>query len=317
MKRYCISNWTQYNTALIERGNINLWFSQDAVKRWLHKGKPTNGRPQVYSDDAILMALMVREAFRLPLRALQGFLSSIMRMLGIDLPIPSYTQICRRAKVLKKRLHKLCKLSRRLPRDIVFDSTGLKVYGEGEWKVRQHGVSKRRTWRKLHIAMDPYSGEVIAMELTGNGKADAPVAEQMLDALPKSVQHIVGDKAYDRFRFRQSVHAHGATNGTPPSNNARIHWHVKDSAIQERNRAILDIKCLGGDELARKLWKRLTGYHKRSLVETTMYRFKQILGGSLRSRCIDRQFVEAHIKCLVLNKMTQIGLPKGYWLEVA
>ena len=242
------------------------------------------------------MPLTVREVFKLPLRALQGFLSFIMRMLGIDLPVPSYTQICRRAKALQKRLHKLCKLSGRRPHDIVFDSTKLKVFGEDEWKVRQHGISKRRTWRKLHIAMDPHSGQVIAMDLTGNDKAHATVAEQMLDDLPTSVRHVLGDKAYDRFRFRRKVYERGATNGTPPSNDAKIHWNETHPSTLERNRAILDIKYLGGDELARKLWKKLTVYHKRSLVETTMYRIKQILGDTLRSRCMDRQCVEAYIK---------------------
>jgi hypothetical protein len=317
MRRYCITNWSQYNTALIERGNINIWFSQDAIGKWLHKGKRTNGHPRLYSDDAILMALVVREVFRLPLRTLQGFLRSMMQKLGLNLPVPSYTQICRRAIALKKVLQKLGKMSKRLPQDIVFDSTGLKVYGEGEWKVRQHGISKRRTWRKFHIGIDPSSLEIITMELTHNGKADAHVAEEMLKQTPNSVKRVIGDKAYDRFRFRRCVHKRGATNGTPPSRNAKVHYKTEDPGVLERNAAITEIACLGGDDLARKLWKKLTGYHKRSLVETTMYRIKQLFGDRLRSRNMEQQYVESYIKCLVLNKMTNIGLPKGYWKEVA
>ena len=317
MRRYCITNWSQYNTALIQRGNINLWFSQDALKKWLHKGKRVNGRPRRYSDDAILMALMVREVMHLPLRTLQGFLKSMMAKVGLNLPVPSYTQICRRAKALKKVLHRLCKMSRRLPHDIVFDSTGLKVYGEGEWKVRQHGISKRRTWRKFHIGIDPRSQEIVTMELTDNGKADAAVAEGMLKCMPRSVRRVTGDKAYDRFRFRRRVHERGATNGTPPSRNARVHYETNDPAVMERNAAIMEIAGLGGDDLARKLWKKLTGYHKRSLVETAMYRIKQLFGGRLRSRYMEQQYVESYVKCLVLNKMTRLGLPRGCWKEVA
>lgn len=317
MRRYRINNWSEYNTALVQRGNINIWFSEDALKKWLHKGKKENGRPKVYSDEAILMALMIREVFNLTLRSLQGFLASLASVLKLDLPIPSYTQICRRAKSLGKVLHKISKLSRKLPYDIVFDSTGMKVYGEGEWKVRQHGVTKRRTWRKFHVGLDPNSREIIMMDLTENGRADAAVAEEMLNQMPRSVKRVTGDKAYDRFRFRRLVCERGAVNGTPPSKNAKVHYDTIESSIKERNAAIIEIAGLGGDELAKKLWKKLTGYHRRSLVENTMYRIKSLFGGRLRSRSFERQYVESYVKCLVLNKMTRLGLPKGYWKEAA
>jgi IS5 family transposase len=237
-----------------------------------------------------------------------------MSYLQLDLPVPSYTQICRRAKILGKTVHRLCKLSHKRPTDIVFDSTGLKVYGEGEWKVRQHGISKRRTWRKFHIGIDPKSGEILTMRLTDNGKADAQVAETMLKDMPKSVKRVTGDKAYDRFRFRRCVYERGASNGTPPSINAKVHMHSQDAAVRERNTAIIEIVGLGGDDLASKLWKKLTGYHQRSLVETAMYRVKQLFGERLRSRCIERQYVESYVKCLALNTMTRLGMPKGYWM---
>ena len=110
---YHITNWSQYNTALIERGNINIWFSKRAIKKLLAKRRKANGRPKVYSDQAILTVLLIREVFHCPLKALQGFLKSMMSCLQLRLPVPSYTQICRRAKVLGKTLHRLCKLSRR------------------------------------------------------------------------------------------------------------------------------------------------------------------------------------------------------------
>lgn len=134
MKCYRITNWSKYNKSLIQRGSINFWFSEDAISKWQHTNE--KGRPQEYSDDAILCSLLVRTVYHLSLRALEGFLSSLVALLGHSINIPSYSQICRRSKVLKKVLKKL---SNRRPHDIVFDSTGLKVYGEGEWNVKQHG----------------------------------------------------------------------------------------------------------------------------------------------------------------------------------
>lgn len=315
--KYRIRNWSEYNKALVQRGSINLWFSEEAIGRWhstSHTGE--KGRPQIYSDEAVLCALLIRTVFHLPLRALQGFLLSLILLLGLGLRTPSYSQICRRAKDLQKALNKL---SNRRPSDIVFDSTGLKVYGEGEWKVRQHGTSKRRTWKKLHIGMDPSSGEIIMAELTTNGagSGDGEVAQRLIKKLPNGIKRVFGDGAYDGVGLRQEVEEIGADPLIPPPRNAAVHRESKDPAIMKRNDAIREIKGLGCNDEARKLWKQLKGYHTRSLVETTMYRIKQLTGVCLRSRESSRQQVEAHIKCLLINKMTRLGMPKGVWEDKA
>jgi hypothetical protein len=316
MKSYRIKNWSKYNKSLIQRGSINFWFSEDAINQWhstSHTGE--KGRPSIYSDDAILCALLVRTVYHLPLRALEGFLLSLVSLLKLSICIPSYSQICRRAKDLGKALKKL---SNRRPCDIVFDSTGLKVYGEGEWKVRQHGISKRRTWRKLHIGMDPDSGEIIVAGFTSNGigSGDSQAAQKLIKKVPKNVKRVFGDGAYDDIGFRREIEKVGAEPIIPPPRDGVIHEDA-DSAISKRNDAILEIKGLGGDDEARKLWKRLKGYHRRSLAETTMYRIKQLTGGNLRSREWRKQCTEMYVKCLVINKMSSLGMPKGKWEEVA
>ena len=101
MKSYRIKNWSQYNRSLIQRGSIIFWFSDESIKRWKstsHTGE--KGRPQEYSDDAILCALLIRTVYHLPLRALEGLLRSLAELLKLDIKIPSYSQICRRAKDL-------------------------------------------------------------------------------------------------------------------------------------------------------------------------------------------------------------------------
>ena len=311
--KYKIRNWSQYNTALVNRGSITLWFTEEVIAKWRHAGHTgKKGRPKEYSDDAILCILLIRTAYKMPLRAAEGFLRSIIQLLGLDLKVPSYTQICRRAKSLGQVLKRL---SRRRPAHIVFDSTGLKVYGEGEWKVRVHGKSKRRIWRKLHIGIDPISQEIIVAELTSNGggSGDAQVARRMIRRVPNGIRTVRGDGAYDDLEFRRDVSALGAEAIIPPPRDAVINPST-DTAVLSRNRAILEIKGLGGDDEARKLWKKLRGYHLRSLVETAMYRLKQTTGSQLYSREFNRQQTEAQIRCIVVNKFTKLGMPIGEWV---
>jgi hypothetical protein len=129
--KYRVRNWRDYNRSLVQRGNITVWFSPDAIDKWLAAPTGKRGHPSIYSDDAILTALLIRFVFHLPLRALEGFLFSLVSALRLHLHTPSYSQICRRAQLLGKKLERLTK---RKITDLVIDSTGLKVYGEGEWK---------------------------------------------------------------------------------------------------------------------------------------------------------------------------------------
>ncbi len=173
-------------------------------------------------------------------------------------------------------MHKrLGRLSRCRPTDIVFDSTGLKIYGDGEWKVRTYGKSKRRTWRKLHVAMDPATGEIIAAALSLNSEGDAQVAQRLSDKLPRTVKTAYGDGAYDSMGFRKAMSERGIVPVVPPSR-AAVLGEASDFASELRNRAILQIQGLDGDDRARAIWKKLVGYHQCSLVEASMYRYKQI-----------------------------------------
>ena len=162
--KYRICNWKQYNESLVNRGSITFWFDEASINTWHSSeksGKP--GRPDTYSDDAIRCGLMIKAVFRIALRALQGFIKSLITILGLDLTCPYYSVFCRRAKDLRIPLRKLLKPGEKL--NVIFDSTGVKVYGEGEWKVRKHGYSKRRTWRKVHVGMCADSGQVVACAL--------------------------------------------------------------------------------------------------------------------------------------------------------
>lgn len=309
--KYRIRNWAEYNKALVNRGSLTIWFSDDSIGGWLAKQSNQKGRPRIYSDEAILCALIVKAVYRLPFRALRGFICSLLQLLGHNLPVPCYTRICRRAAELGQRIEKL---RTRKPTDIVFDSSGLKVYGEGEWKVRQHGKSKRRTWRKIHLALCPDSHEIILSYLSENNEADCEVIPKMKDHLPRSVKRSYGDGAYDKELCYREFHRAGIKPIIPPQRGAVLHDLLKDPWMKDRNDAIRAITGLGNDDDARKIWKKLMGYHRRSLGETGFYRWKTVFGGELKSRNIPNQRGEVYAKSIAINKMTSLGMPRGEWV---
>jgi hypothetical protein len=311
-RKYRIRNWQQYNKALVNRGRVTIWVEESTAKWYETKVSKTRGRPKNYSDDAILCALLLRSVYHLPLRNVEGFLLWIFEVMRLSLSVPCYTQICRRSGELGQQIEKLGK---RKPTDIVFDSSGLKVYGEGEWKVRQHGKSKRRTWRKIHLAVCPDSHEIITGYLGENSEADCEVIPKIKEALPRSVKRGYGDGAYDKDPCYRSFQEAGITPIIPPQRGAVLHELSKEPWMKDRNDAIRAIAGLGNDDEARKIWKKLTGYHRRSLGETSFYRWKTIFGGELRSRKMSNQRGEVYAKSIALNKMTRLGMPKGEWLD--
>lgn len=310
-QKHRIRNWGEYNRALINRGSLTIWF-EDTPEKWKEVARTGNkGRPKTYSDEAILCALVIRAVFHLPLRALRGFLLWAFCTMQMNLPVPCYTRICRRAAHLGQELKSLTK---KHPTDIVFDSTGVKVYGEGEWKVRQHGKGKRRIWRKVHLAVCPDSHEIVLSQLTESKQADGKVGKKMVKKLPRSVKNGLGDGAYDQGPFYQELHECGIQAIIPPRRGGRLQNLEKKPWFKDRNDAIRSIAGLGHDDKARKLWKILTGYHRRSIGETAMSRFKRIFGGEFRSREFNRQKAELYAKSIAMNKMTRLGMPKGEWV---
>ena len=311
-KTYKIPNWSDYNKALIQRGSINIWIEEKSLKKWYSSSHTClAGRPETYSDDAILMLLMVREVFKLTLRSLGGFTKSLFELMGLNLPVPSYTQISRRAQTLHKRIKRL--LVRKKKCHIIFDSTGLKVYGEGEWKMRTHGKSKRRIWRKFHIGIDAETQDILCCDLTENNKSDASVAEKMLDKIPGTIKSARGDGAYDGSCFRKKVHAKGGICIVPPPKGA-VYKGVFEGWERERDECLAAVEGFGGGEDGRRLWKICSGYHRRSLVETAMFRMKKMFGERLKARSIGAQESESICKCLAINKMNKTGLTKGNWI---
>jgi len=309
--KYRIRNWKKYNNSLINRGSITFWFSEDVIAKWNAVYRTGNrGRPPVYSNDAILCALIIKYVFSLTYRAAQGYLTSLIRLMGLSITCPDYTSMCRRAKSVKIPMR--ARKSKE-PLHVVFDSTGVKIYGEGEWKVRKHGYSKRRTWRKVHIGMCAETHQILVVAMTGNDVSDESVLPDLLDQITDPIETVSGDGAYDVSDCYGAIYDVGARPIIPPRRNGRKSG-LYDVSLEPRNEAIDRIRELGGGEEGRKEWKKEVGYHRRSLVETAMFRLKKIFGEGLKSRIPCNQASEVFIKCSILNKMAEIGMPESYAL---
>jgi hypothetical protein len=303
---YRVKNWTKYDRALVQRGSIRFWLSDDFEENWRHTGEKQRGSQFDYSDQAILVMLTVKEVFHLTNRQTEGFMRSLFALMKIGLSVPDHSTLSKRGRNLKVNLPK--KTNQSL--NIVMDSTGLKIYGEGEWKVRQHGVSKRRTWRKLHLGANPEDGDIQAVILTENSVSDDEAVEALLEQIEQEIARFAADGAYDKRKVYDRLNAHSPNVDIliPPRKNARIWKHGNTKADRlKRDENLRSIRKHG-----RKEWKKASGYHVRSLAETTMFRLKTIFGDELSTRLLETQTTQALVRCAALNKMTHLGMPQAF-----
>jgi hypothetical protein len=305
---YRLRNWSKYNQSLVQRGAITVWIDEDVLANWnpQPEGKRKRGGQVQYSDQAIECLLMLKAVYRLPYRQTIGFAQSLLNLLEADVRVPDYSLLCKRSNELDVALPTSDSDE---PQHIVLDSTGLKIYGEGEWKVRQHGYSKRRTWRKLHLSVNEDTQELQAVVLTEAHVDDAEAGKKLIDDTPGTIKAVGGDGAYDKRKFYQAATQRGIKQiNVPPRRDAKIWQHGNShKAPLPRDENLRQIRRIG-----RTKWKEASGYHRRSLAETAVYRFKVIFGNTLSTRTLSRQITESRIKAAALNRMTQLGMPDSY-----
>lgn len=305
-RTYRLRNWNHYNAALVQRGSLTLWVSDDVMTAWRDtQATGKRGKPRTYSDTAVLCMATLKEVYHLPLRATQGLMGSLMRLLGLHLPVMHYSQLSRRCATLEVALPRRAK---RDPLHMVVDSTGVKVFGEGEWKVRQHGYTKRRTWRKLHIGADATTGEIVAAVVTTNNVADSQVLEDLLEQADSAIEQVSGDGSYDKRPCYEAIRKRKAKAALPPRRDAKIwqHGNTKQERLM-RDENLRRIRQVG-----RKQWKKEVGYHRRSLAETQMFRMKTIFGERVSARQFAGQATQVLVRCAALNRMTHLGMPESY-----
>lgn len=303
--QYRVKNWSEYDKSLRDRGDITIWFSQDAIDAWTPRKNGKRGGQPVYSNIAIETSLSLRMIFQLPLRQTEGFLGSLLRLMSLDLPCPDHTTLSRRNQTLDVQSN-----IDRLPEDpvcFIVDSTGLKICGQGEWHSRKYGEKRHKRWKKLHIGVDK-NGWITASKVTEGSEQDPSQVPDLLAQVDREIDCFVGDGIYDREPVYEVVqqHSSGASMIVPPRKDAVLS-NSSMGVLSQRNQHISKIEKMG-----RSAWRRRSRYYLQSHVENAFSRLKQIIGGRLRSKHDEAQKREALLGCSLLNRMLEMGKPVSY-----
>ena len=294
-----IINWSEYNKSLINRGDFTLLISDDIEDNWLE----CEGSKNTYSNIAIETILTLKALYSLSYRSVLGFFKGLCKVMKKNIKQPNYTTVSRRSHTIKIKLPKIKKNKNII---VAIDSTGLKIFGEGEWKVRQHGCSKRRNWKKLHACVNTETGEILSIKLTYNNTHDSKVLSSLLNDIKEKIDTINLDGAYDTAECYDICKEKKIKNvNIPPRKNAKINQHGNSKKPKlARDETIRKVK-----KSTLKQWKKTSGYHKRSISENLFFRYKTIFTGKLQSRNDSSQLTEVNIKCKLLNHFTKLGLP--------
>ncbi len=297
---YRTNNWPAYNKALKDRGSLTIWFNPEVMWKAAPTGK--RGRQPRYSDAAIQACLTLKVLFGMPLRQATGFVESLLKLVGLDWEVPDYSTLCRRQKTLSVAIPYQ---GSKGALNLLIDSTGIKAEGEGEWNARKHGGAKRRLWRKIHIGINEETLEIRAVEVTSSNIGDPPMLPNLLDQIApdQKIGSVTADGAYDTRKCPDAIAARNARDVRPPRKNAKL-WKPDTLGARARNEAVQSSKDIG-----RTQWRRLTGYHRRSRVETKMHCLK-LMGQRLAARDFDRQVAEVQIRAAILNGFTALGIPR-------
>jgi hypothetical protein len=293
-----VQNWPAYEAGLRRRGSLTLWIEDAALDCWQTTGPSGQAR---YTDAAIQTSLMLRAAFKLALRQTEGLITSVLTLMNLTLSAPDHSTVSRRAVTLPVIQPAQVPHG---PLHVLIDSTGLQVYGAGQWLEAKHGAKSRRTWRKLHLAVDAASGMIVAQTLTDQDADDPSQVGPLIDQIGDPIGQVTADGAYDGDPTYQTIAAHDDDIAVviPPRSTA-VPSGDEDSPTQ-RDRHLATIT-----EQGRLAWQAATGYGQRSLVETTMGRYKSLIGPRLRARGFAAQQTEAAIGVAVLNRMLVAGRP--------
>ena len=295
-----VENWPEYQAGLRRRGSLTLWIEDVALDHWQSCGPGGQAR---YTDAAIQTSLIVRTAFKLPLRQVEGLITSVLTLMDLTISAPDHTTVSRRAVQLSVIRPPPVPHG---PLHVLIDSTGLQVHGAGHWLEAKHSAKSRRKWRKLHLAVDAASGMIVAQTLTDQDADDPSQVVPLLDKIDGRIARVTADGAYDGAPTYQTIATHGdRIEVVIPPRLTAVRTGESDSPTP-RDRHLEMIT-----ERGRLAWQVATNYGQRSLVETTMGRYKALIGPRLRARGFAAQQTEAATGVAVLNRMLVAGRPKS------
>lgn len=315
-QKHRVRNWKAYNTALMKRGDIFLHFDERFFdSEWYFSGKQKAGGQRKYSDSAIEVLLSIKHVLKLPLRQMQGFVKSLVRNLKLDVAIPDFSTVSRRAKSLSVKIKQYGNIKTGEPLHLLLDSTGLSVYSGTYFHTNKHLKNRLHknadSWKKLHIAYDIQSCQVMNACLTDSTIQDAAAVEKLVNLPGKTIASITADKAYDKKACYKKAYELGAKPIIPPMKGAVFQKKSRrrpyDEALRARDEAITFLQEQPSYEEGIKKWKEETGYHKRSHIETVNHRFKRAFGFTLNAKLHETRTTEVIIKLNILNQQIALG----------
>jgi len=296
-------NWSKYNQSLINRGDFMLFIDKNIVDSWYAATtdiKQRGGQIK-YSDTAIETMLMLDHTFGLRLRSVTGFVGRIFKLAGIDLDVPNFSRLSRRGQNLQVKVRRSNSTE---PIVVSIDSTGLKIYGQGEWNRKKHGKSSRRQWVKLHIVMSNNDMQILDFKASNSDVADCEVFDELISNIPTG-STVLGDGAYgDHHAYNTATDKDIYLIAKPKSSDV-VTVASPTPGDMLRNLHVAKMKDKGFHA-----WANKVKYFRRNLAETTMDRFKRTFGGSIAARKVANQVNELAIKCKILNKFADLGMPE-------
>jgi hypothetical protein len=301
-----VTNWAEYIEGLRRRGDLTVWICDDALDLWTAPRGTTPGGQPHYFDLAIELCLTLGKVFKQPLRQTQGLMRGIAEVLGVEIAVPDFSTLSRRGNGVI--LQTGPRADKQAAIHLVVDSTGLKIFGEGDWLEEKHKTkAKRKSWRKLHLGLDLVSGQIVCSDLTADDIGDPTALPSLLDQTDGPVDLFLADGAYDgeptvaalTERLGSAIKA-----TIPPAKNAALSpGALRNPSIRDRH--IGEIEADG-----RMAWQKSSRYNQRSRIETQIGRWKAVIGHKLKARSFENQNTEAKIGVRILNRMTELGRPK-------
>ena len=303
-----VTNWPAYEVGLRQRGSLTVWFTDEAIEARRAEPRASRGRQPWYSSLAILTALTLRAVFRLAFRQTEGLIGSIVALLGLSLRVPDHTTLSRRSATLdvpRPSRPSIGADGRAEPTHLLVDSTGLKLCGPGEWLVEKHGTRTRRSWRKLHLAIDADTGQIVAASLTAKEVDDGAEVGVLLDQVAGPVATFTADGGYDQDTVYADVaERHPDAKVVVPPRMTGVPSAMAETAPTQRD---CHLQCIA--EHGRMGWQKRSDYNARALAEVAIGRWKQVIGDALRAHKDERRATEVEVAAYALNRMSEFARP--------
>ena len=292
-------DWQAQDARSAAKGSLTLIYSQEVLRPAKKQEAVGRGRPRLYDEEQVKAAVFVKLLTRFSYRATEAFLKTLSAMLGASCPVADYSTLSRRFSKLSLDLSAPAVIQDKV---LLVDSTGFKLSGEGEWKVRQHGKTQRRSWKKVHVLVEYETGQIVSMEVTAHTVHDGPVLSRLLpNHLPGCVIH--GDGAYASKQLHDTVDQKGAELVSRPAYNTRL-WSANPSKpfVNKRNQHVREIRAHG-----LRGWAKISGYGRRSLVEVTMHQLKSYFSHKISSKSPNSVQNELRAYGLLLNDLLNVA----------